>query len=220
MGKLILNEEFNLYEKDGEIFCDSLQIAESFEKRHDNVLGDIRKILEEVDDKIWLLNFQERDYKDRGKTYPKYLLTKDGFILLVMGYTGKKAMSIKISYITSFNNMKKFINNLMEAKNEFPEFTQAIMEAHEEPQNYHYTNEIDMINKIVLGMRAKKFKEINNIDKTVASIRPYLSTFQIEAIRKLQRIDIGLIISGQDYEQRKNILTYQYDNFCLKQIAV
>ena len=78
-----------------------------------------------------------------------------------------------------------------ETKADFPEFTQAILMAHDEPKHYHFSNEIDMINRIALGMSAKQFKEAHNLGK-VKSIGPYLSTFQIEAIRSLQRIDIGL----------------------------
>jgi phage anti-repressor protein len=95
---------------------------------------------------------------------------------------------------------------ITEAKAEFPEFTQAILMAHDEPKHYHFSNEIDMINRIALGMSAKQFKEAHNLGK-VKSIRPYLSTSQIEAIRSLQRIDIGLVVAVPDFQERKRILT-------------
>lgn len=206
--KLVLNPEYGLYEKGGKVFCDSLQIAEAFEKEHKNVLRDIDAILEE--DEFSRLNFEPSDYRVRGKTYPRYLLTKDGFALLVMGYTGKKALAFKKAYITRFNEMEAFIKSLQTAKLEFPAFTAAIMEAHEEPKHYHFSNEINMINRIVLGMDAKHFKESNGLDKSISSIRPYLDVAQIEAIESLQRVDIGLIVAGLDFDTRKQILTTTY----------
>ena len=104
----------------------------------------------------------------------------------------------------------EFIKSLQSAKLEFPEFTDAIMNAHEEPKHYHFSNEINMINKIVLGVNAKQFKEQNNIDKSVNSIRPYLTQQQIKNIETLQRFDIGLVTMEPDYQKRKNTLLEYY----------
>ena len=109
--------------------------------------------------------------------------------------------------VRAFFKMQDFIQSLQTAKLEFPEFTNAIMNAHEEPKHYHFSNEINMINKIVLGLNAKQFKEENNIDKSVNSIRPYLTQEQIKAIETLQRFDIGLVTMETDYNKRKEILT-------------
>lgn len=84
------------------------------------------------------------------------------------------------------------------------------MEAHEEPRNYHFSNEINMINRIVLGVDAKHFKEQRGIDKNIKSIRPYLEAEEIRAIEELQRADIGLIVAGIEYEKRKEILLGHY----------
>jgi len=212
--KLLLNPEFNLYEKDGKAFCDSLQIAETFGKRHDHVLRDIAKVTAPksgVSENFSRLNFEPSDYKDAsGKKNPKYLLTKDGFTILTFGYSGVKAMRFKEAYINRFNQMEQFIKSLLAAKLEFPAFTAAIMDAHEEPKHYHFSNEINMINRIVLGVSASQFKEQNGIDKKASSIRPYLSADQIRSIEELQRVDIGLIVSGMDYEQRKVTLSSYY----------
>ena len=102
--------------------------------------------------------------------------------------------------------MEQFIQSLQIAKLEFPEFTNAIMNAHAEPKHYHFSNEINMINKIVLGVTAKEFKEQNGIDKSVSSIRQYLNEEQIKAIETLQRFDIGLITMIEDYQERKEML--------------
>lgn len=212
--KLIKNPEYGLYEKDNKIFCDSLQIAETFNKRHDNVLRDIYKITEPtsgLSEEFRQLNFEESSYKNnQNKKQPMFLLTKNGFAIVTMGFTGKNAMKFKEAYIRKFEEMEQFIQSLQTAKLEFPEFTNAIMNAHEEPKHYHFSNEINMINKIVLGLTAKEFKEQNEIDKSVNSIRPYLNEEQIRNIEALQRFDIGLITMIADYQERKTMLTNYY----------
>lgn len=200
-------------EKKGQPVTTSRKVAEAFGKEHKDVLETIRetiKTLEDTDNftaEFSAANFQETSYKSRGKSYPEYYLTKQGFILVTMGYSGKKAMKFKVAYICQFDEMEAFIKSLQTAKLEFPAFTNAIMEAHEEPKHYHFSNEINMINRIVLGMDAKHFKERHGLDKSVVSIRPYLDAAQIEAIEALQRIDIGLIVAGLDFDNRKQILS-------------
>lgn len=212
--KLIKNPEYGLYEKDNKIFCDSLQISETFNKRHDNVLRDIYKITKPtsgLSEEFRQLNFEESSYKNnQNKKQPMFLLTKNGFAIVAMGFTGKNAMKFKEAYIRKFEEMEQFIQSLQTAKLEFPEFTNAIMNAHEEPKHYHFSNEINMINKIVLGVTAKEFKEQNGIDKSVNSIRPYLNEEQIRSIEALQRFDIGLITMIADYQERKTMLTNYY----------
>lgn len=212
--KLIKNPEYGLYEKDSQIFCDSLQIAETFNKRHTHILDTIAKLAEPkngLSENFTQRNFALSSYKDNsGKQNKMYLLTKDGFAIVVMGFTGKKATTFKEAYIQRFNQMEQFIQSLQTAKLEFPEFTDAIMEAHEEPKHYHFSNEINMINKIVLGVTAKEFKVQNGIDKSVNSIRPYLTQEQIKGIEALQRFDIGLITMVEDYQQRKEMLSNYY----------
>ena len=107
--------------------------------------------------------------------------------------------------------MEQFIKSLYTAKTEFPAFTAAVLEAHEEPKHYHFSNEINMIYRIVLGMDAKAFRELHGIEKG-AVIRPYLSEMQIGLIESLQRMDIGLLISVSDFQSRKQIL----ENQCAK----
>ncbi|MUU07895.1 MAG: hypothetical protein EP149_09590 [Phascolarctobacterium sp.] len=219
MNKLILNPEYGLYEKNGQPFCDSLQVAETFKKRHDSVLRDVGNVMKNCGGNFELHNFVEITYKDqRNRKQPKYLLSKDGFTLLVMGYTGKKAMQFKIAYINRFNQMENFIKSLLATKEEFPAFTEAVLLAHSEPKHYHFSNEINMIYRIVLGMDAKTFREQRGIDKG-ASIRPYLSSDEIKLVEQLQRADIGLLVSMPMLEQRKFALTNYYNRLLLRLTA-
>lgn len=89
----------------------SLQVAEAFGKRHDHVLRDIEQILTQVPEIFIKPNFGVVEYPVRrgfGTEMTKaYLLSKDGFILLTMGYTGEKAMKFKVDYINRFNEMEE-----------------------------------------------------------------------------------------------------------------
>lgn len=92
------------------IHTTSLIVAEVFEKRHDNVLQDIKNL--EVDEDFRLLNFQESSYlNSQKKQQPMYIITKDGFSFLVMGYTGKKAAEFKVKFIKAFNYMHDLLND-------------------------------------------------------------------------------------------------------------
>lgn len=217
MSKLILNPEFNLYERNSQAFCSSRQIAEEFGKKHDNVLRDIRNL--DCSSEFRLLNFEESSYRnEQNKKQPEYLMTKDGFVFLVMGYRGKKAAKFKEAYIKRFNDMEAFIKSLLATKLEFPAFTEAVFSAHEEPKHYHFSNEINMIYRIVLGMDAKRFREEHGIEKG-AVIKPYLNLEQIKAIETLQRADIGLLITIPDFQQRKEVLSKYFAQVRRKQIA-
>lgn len=90
----------------------SLQIAEAFGKAHFNVLNEVRNTASKCSESFNALNFQVVDYIDsKGETRPMYALSKDAFMLVVMGYTTTKAMSIKEVYIQKFNEMEEALRN-------------------------------------------------------------------------------------------------------------
>jgi anti-repressor protein len=96
-------------EKD-RVVVSSGDIAKAFGKRHDNVLRDISGL--NCSAEFRLLNFEETSQivaiPKGGRRKDKfYLVTRDGFVLLVMGYTGEKAMRFKEAYISEFNRMER-----------------------------------------------------------------------------------------------------------------
>lgn len=190
---------------------DSLYVAESFEKQHFHVLRDIAKITDTksgLSEEFTKSNFEPSNYKDStGRKLPCYALTRDGFTMLVMGYSGQKAMKFKELYIKRFNEMEQFIKTLVSARKEFPLLTENIKLLHDNPKPYHFSNECDMLNRIVTGMSAKQFRIVNGIEKG-KSIRPYLSDNQIAMLETLQKVDVGLLVAVPEYEQRKRYLEW------------
>lgn len=86
----------------------SLRLAETFGKKHFNVIRDVRRISSEVSPEFNQLNFECVEYMDeKGEKRPMYNLTRDGFTLVVMGYTGAEAMRLKEAYIRRFNEMEQ-----------------------------------------------------------------------------------------------------------------
>lgn len=214
MKFLIPQDEYGmLASQHGIALVDSLFVAEVFGKKHYNVLRDIARITESqsgLSEEFTELNFEFSTYRDAtGRKLPRYLLTRDGFTMLVMGYTGSKAMHFKELYIQRFNEMEQCIRSLLSARQEFPMLTEMICRLHESPKAYHFSNEADMLNRIVLGMSAKQFRLANGIEKG-QSIRPYLTAQQIHALDRLQHLDYGLLYSCPDFQQRKQMLMTYY----------
>lgn len=99
-----------VYLKNDEPVCSSLQVAEKFGKRHTHVIERIEKIIENDSTENSAQCFKASIYKDStGKSNKMYVMNRDGFTFLVMGFTGKKANEWKWQYIKAFNQMEKFI---------------------------------------------------------------------------------------------------------------
>ena len=95
---------------DGKLVVTSRQVAEDFEKRHDHILRNIETLMENDTTQNWGQYFIKDSYKDNsGKSNKEYLLTRDGFSLLVMGFTGSRALQWKLKYIEAFNKMEQAI---------------------------------------------------------------------------------------------------------------
>ncbi len=212
MRELIPKDELGVFADTNDTArVDSLFVASAFEKNHKEVLRDIRRITADdsgLSDEFKQRNFAPSYYRNKqNKKQPCYYLTRDGFTMLVMGYTGAKAMKFKEMYIKRFNEMEQFIKYLVSARQEFPLLTENIKLLHDNPKPYHFSNECDMLNRIVIGMSAKQFRLANGIEKG-KSIRPYLSKEQIQMLETLQKVDVGLLVAVPDYGQRKRYLEW------------
>lgn len=103
-------------------------VALYFNKQHKHVLRAIDNIIaefsamtsENIKAQNWALTsmFYTASYKTgTGKRYPMYFMNRDGFSLLAMGFTGKKALEWKIRYIQAFNEMEKQLKEQGMTKN-------------------------------------------------------------------------------------------------------
>ncbi len=115
-----------------EVTTTTLKVAEVFGKKHDNVMKAVNKLLGNIrgiDDFNQVKNdlvknnemskqfkFGIATYLDNGRQYNHYILNKEAFYLLVMGFTGKKALQFKMEFIRAFNEMEK----ALKAKNSLP----------------------------------------------------------------------------------------------------
>lgn len=90
---------------EGQIVVSTIDIGKRFNKAHKSVLLAIRNC--RCSEEFRQNNFIPATYPNRGKEYPCYLLTRDGFSFLVMGFTGEKADVWKEKYIKAFNLMEK-----------------------------------------------------------------------------------------------------------------
>jgi len=98
----------------------SLIVADHFGKIHRDVIRAIENL--GCSDEFSLRNFAHSDFTNsRGKTYRGYTITRDGFAMLAMGFTGKKAMEWKEKFISAFNEMERRLLQA-EANNDDPQW--------------------------------------------------------------------------------------------------
>ena len=131
---------------DGRPATTSREVAHYFLKRHDNVVRDIRSIMDNCPEEFTALNFEVSNYLDQtGRSLPMYIIFRDGFTLLAMGYTGPEAMRFKLAYIEAFNRMEaELAKRNRPALPAAPRFDEAAMlelaaEIREAQQQYYRT---------------------------------------------------------------------------------
>ncbi len=122
MDTQVSNIVANITAEGKELFVTSRFVAEKFEKNHKDVLKAIENV--ECSEEFSRRSFAPSQYtNERGRTYKEYKLTRDGFMFLCMGFTGKEAARLKESFIEAFNTMETML--LDRSKNESLEWKQA-----------------------------------------------------------------------------------------------
>ncbi|EAI7495295.1 hypothetical protein CNS50_08030 [Campylobacter coli] len=135
----------------------SLDIAAVFNKRHDNIIAKIETFPK---DSFTDLNFKASKYIDStGRILPCYKITRDGFSLLVMGFTGEKAYKWKVEFIKAFNEMEKRLRNIEYEKHDKLAFRQSLgYKSQLAQQKQKYENEIKAL-KYDLEQSKNNFKD-------------------------------------------------------------
>ena len=108
-----------------QVVTDSRKVADVFGKGHKDVLESVRGILAAENSAARF--FLETTYDNRGKQYPMYLMNRDGFSLLVMGFTGSKAMQWKIKFIEAFNAMEEQLKAQQEPRSQVDILVQSAL---------------------------------------------------------------------------------------------
>ncbi|WP_025148758.1 ORF6C domain-containing protein [Bacillus sp. H1a] len=178
-----VHSEF-VFESNGEIVTDSLMIAEVFNKRHDNVMSDIRTQMDYTGIEFSLLNFKERTYENRGRLYPKCDLTEEAFTLVVMSYNTKEAVQMKIKFIEEFKRMKQY----MQIQQKVPKDPMSVL-------------------KLTFEALEEQAQEIQHIKSDVKDLRENAPLYAVEcdeisrAVRKLG----VLLLGGKDSNAYQDI---------------
>ena len=126
---------------DGQAVTNSLLVAESFGKLHKNVMQDIEELFvkaeilaltenQQLSNMFFKTIYETSLNNGTGavKRNPMYLMNRDGFTLLVMGYTGQKALEFKLKYITAFNEMENRLNSVTQIPHQFMETQMQLMQ--------------------------------------------------------------------------------------------
>lgn len=96
---------------EGQVWTTSIVVAQHFGKNHRDVLRAIQNTIEDLPEDFHQRNFALVEYRDaKGELRPMYRMTRDGFSLIAMSFTGKKALAWKVAYIKTFNAMEQALS--------------------------------------------------------------------------------------------------------------
>lgn len=185
----------------------SLDVAETFGKRHDNVLKDIREL--GCSEEFNLLNFEEIEYRDdRNRVQKAYAMTRDGFTLLVMGYTGDLAMKFKEAYIRQFNAMEAALRGKLIEREKGIAVRQALTKALQQStedsrmHGHAYSTYTNCIYKVLFGMNANQLREKFGIGKK-DNLRDCFTQEELRMVQSMERLVSGLVDCGWEYDKVK-----------------
>ncbi len=187
-------------------------VAKEFGREHYRVMASIDALI--ASGHLGPSDFGVTSYTDKSnRQQASYELTERGFLIAMPFIGGEKARDGQVRLVDSFIEYREKVKRESAiqaerdlARVEYRPMTNAIKQSKEaegkEAEHYHFSNEANLINRIVLGTTAAKFRKENDIGKTEA-IRDYLTAEQIRAITELQRADTVFINMGWDFERRK-----------------
>jgi len=202
--------ELGIFEKDADAWVSSRTITELFnepghEKTHSDVLKIIRRIDENLAGDFFFANFKKKSFKNRGKSYPEYHMSRKAYTMVIMGFNGPEALKYKVQYIEAFEAMIQLIKTRQISKGGFRFMTDSIQAIGAE----NYYQEADMINTVVLGMTAKKYKEIHGVN-TKGKTRDAVAVEQLNKLDESQKMNGRLIAAGLPFKQRKTIIMQSF----------
>ena len=198
----------------------SLKIAEKFDKEHTHVLRDIRNM--ECSNTFRESNFGLSSYKSaQGKILPMYEVTRDGFTLLAMGYTGKEAMKFKEDYINAFNAMESELKRIYTERQQWQiERDKGVVIRHiltdtikmkiaDSPhKRFAYPNYTNLIYRTLFNKTAKELEQEYGV-KSKENLRDYFIDSDLEKVQSAEMLVSSLINCGWGYGEIKEFITNQ-----------
>ena len=192
--------------------CTSLDVAETFGKLHKDVLESIRSLKDDLSIAEFSALFYESEYRtSNGKINPMYYMNRDGFTLLVMGYTGQKAVKFKLAYINQFNQMEELLKGrLIEREKGIvirQAFTKAIQQSSENERmhGHAYSTYMDVIYKSIFGKTASILREERGIDRK-EKLRDTFSEEELVNVQNAEMLVSSLIGYGWGYQEIKEFV--------------
>lgn len=189
----------------------SLDVAETFGKEHRRVLQDIRDI--GCSEEFRLHNFVQSSYENaQGHKQPMFIMTRDGFTLLAMGYTGELAMKFKEAYIRQFNAMESALIGKTVEREKGIAVRQALTKAlqqsteNERMHGHAYSTYTNCIYKALFGKDAKQLRDEYGIGER-GNPRDCFSADELAAVQSMERLVSGLVDCGWGYAQVKDFIT-------------
>lgn len=196
----------------------SLKVAEVFEREHKDVLESIRNLTAE---KSAAKFFNETTYDRRGKEYPMYEMDRDGFSLLVMGFTGEKALKWKLDYINAFNVMENQLKRIYTERQQWQiERDKGVVIRHiltdtikmkiaDSPhKRFAYPNYTNLIYRTLFNKTAKEL-ELEYGVKPRENLRDYFIGSDLEKVQSAEMLVSSLINCGWGYGEIKEFITNQ-----------
>lgn len=161
---------------------------------------------------FWKIELTDLKSVKRWRREKIYLLNEaqSTFLITLLKNTNE-VISFKKKLVQEFYKMRDFLKQRRELALEYPDMTLAIQEAHDPAKFYHYSNEADMLNKIVTWYSAKKYKEVHWIE-----IRDWIWDEQIAIMKRLQRQNTALIDLWYSFKDRKEMVKDYYTRRTIK----
>ena len=128
--------DVSFYDCNGQKMVSSRDVAKNFEKEHKHVIDAIKNIKAQ-NSALTSMFFESTYTAGTGKAYPMYLMNRDGFSLLAMGFTGSKAMEWKLKYIQAFNAMER---KLKQPESDDMILSRAVLIANKKVEQLQNTN--------------------------------------------------------------------------------
>lgn len=157
----------------GQALTSSLLVAEKFGKRHADVLRAVDDLLSKLSENECKRNFailetREITMPNGGARDERVMaMTRDGFTLLVMGFTGKKALKFKLDYIAAFNDMEK---QLKEQQKPFSAVQMFALQANINLEHEERLSNVEQKLEVLSKEREENTKQLLSVSVSVESV--------------------------------------------------